>query len=300
MMDPNKSNPASKDNAAGKEPEVTGGAERAPRMPQYQKPQASDEPKPDASSTEPGKKPQPDSASTKGLQLDNDSIDDPFMQNMLLSAEDLETGGAVPPIEFDENPKVAVLQVRLAEKEKDFRQLERVLKQKDGEIAQAKDQALRGLAEAENARKRALKEREDAMKYGIAGFAKEMLDLADNLRRAIESFPQDFVNVDPRLKSFFEGIEATERALLRSLEMQGIKKIEPMDELFNPNFHEVMFEAPGTGKPAGTVVQIIEPGFILKDRLLRPARVGIAKDESQGSDPSKSPMTPGGQIDTQA
>ncbi len=247
----------------------------------------------------PQKKPNPN------LELaPDDTVEDPFMQNMLLSAEDFESDRPSGPVEFDENPKVAVLQLQLTQKENERKQLEQRIKVLEGEVAQAKDQALRGLAEAENARKRALKEREDAMKYSVAGFAREILDLADNLRRAIESFPSDFLNVDPRLKNFFEGIEVTERALMRSLEMQGIKKIEPLDVLFNPNFHEVMFEAPGTGKPAGTIIQVIEPGFILKDRLLRPARVGIAKDEGQSGgsdgDPLKSPMTPGGHIDTKA
>lgn len=300
MMDPNKNNPAPKTSQPGDaDLDAASGTERAPRMPQYQKQAA--EAKPSAPPAEPPQKPKTEAPKKPlDLELAQDDSDDPFMQNMLMSAEDLENDTA-PSIEYDENPKVMALQIKLAEKEKEYRQLERLLKQKDDEIAQAKDQALRGLAEAENARKRALKDREDAMKYGIAGFAKEMLDIADNMRRAIESFPQDIMGADPRLKNFFEGIEATERVLLRSLEMQGIKKIEPLGEIFNPNFHEVMFEVPGTGKPAGTVIQVIEPGFILKDRLLRPARIGVAKNDGQnGGEGPKSPMTPGGQIDTQA
>lgn len=170
---------------------------------------------------------------------------------------------------------------------------EKIAKLQD-ELAKMKDQALRALAEAENARKRAIKEREDASKYAVSGFAKDLLSVADNLRRALDAIPADAVAVDPRIKNFIDGIEATERGLLKSFEQNGIRRIDPSGEPFNPNFHEVMFEAPGTGKPAGTVIQVIETGYILNDRLLRPARVGVAKDEGQGSG------TPGANIDTQA
>jgi molecular chaperone GrpE len=160
------------------------------------------------------------------------------------------------------------------------------------ENLQLRDQALRALAEAENARKRALKEREDAAKYGISSFAKDLVTVADNLRRALEAIPTEALQADPHLKNLNDGIEATERDLLKSFEKNGIKKLNPMGEIFNPNFHEVMFEAPGTGKAPGIIIQVIETGYTLNDRLLRPARVGVAKDEGQ------SPA--GGHIDTQA
>ena len=112
----------------------------------------------------------------------------------------------------------------------------------------------------------------------MSGFARDLLAVSDNLRRALEAVPADLVN-DERIKALLSGIEATERELLRTFEKNGIRKIEPVGEPFNPNFHEVMFEAPGTGQPPGTIVQVIEAGYVISDRLLRPARVGVAKND---------------------
>lgn len=160
------------------------------------------------------------------------------------------------------------------------------------ELDKAKDQMLRAMAEAENARKRALKEREDATKYAISSFSRDLITVSDNLRRALGAVPADALEVEPRLKGLVEGIEATERELYKAFEQHGIRRIDPIDEMFNPNFHEVMFESPGSGKKPGTVTQVIEVGYILHDRLLRPARVGVAKDECSAQ--------PGSRIDTQA
>ncbi len=171
-------------------------------------------------------------------------------------------------------------------------QLKAVIKGLQDELDKMKDQALRALAEAENSRKRAVKEREDAQRFAITGFSKDILSVADNLRRALDAIPAEAVAADPHLKNLKDGIEATERELLKSFEKNGLRKISPEGEPFNPNFHEVMFEAVGTGKPAGVVVQVMEAGYVLNDRLLRPARVAVAKDEGQGR--------PGAQIDTQA
>lgn len=162
------------------------------------------------------------------------------------------------------------------------------------ELDKTKDQMLRALAEAENNRKRALKDRDDASRYAVASFAKDLLHVADNLRRALEAIPPELAKVDPRVRNTVEGIEAIEREMLKAFEKTGIRKIVPDGELFNPNYHEVMFEAPGSGKPPGTIVQVIDTGYLLHDRLLRPARVGVAKDEGQGSG------QPGVNIDTQA
>jgi molecular chaperone GrpE len=162
------------------------------------------------------------------------------------------------------------------------------------ELDKAKDHMLRVLAEAENTRKRAIRERDEAGKYAVAGFAREMLDVADNLRRGLEAVPADLA-ADPRAQALVQGIEATERALLKSFERNGIRKLEPLGEIFNPNFHEVMFETPAGGKPAGTVIQVIEAGYMLGERLLRPARVGVAREDGVQA----SPMS-GGHVDTQA
>ncbi len=147
------------------------------------------------------------------------------------------------------------------------------------ENAQLKDQALRALAEAENTRRRAERDREDASKFGITNFARGLLNVADNLRRALDAIPADLRDGDPRLQALIAGIEATERELLSGFERVGIKKIAALETLFNANLHEVMFEAPGTGKSPGTVVQVIEDGYTIHERLLRPARVGVAKGD---------------------
>ncbi len=169
------------------------------------------------------------------------------------------------------------------------------------ELDKAKDQMMRAIAEAENTRKRAAKEREDARKFSISGFAKDLLPVADNLRRALDAAPTDLIESEPRLQALISGIEATERELLRTFEKNGITKLEPADDIFDPNIHEVMFEAPNPGKPAGTIIQVVECGYMLHDRLIRPARVGVTKDEGQAAAPQEQdPPEHGGHIDTEA
>lgn len=149
----------------------------------------------------------------------------------------------------------------------------------EAENAKLKDQALRALAETENIRRRSEREREDTAKYAISGFAKSLLDAADNLHRAIEAVPAGAVEADAALKTLVDGVAATERQLLAAFERNGISRIEPVGEVFDPNFHQAMFELPGTGKPAGTIIQVMQPGYVLQGRLLRPAMVGVAKGE---------------------
>lgn len=146
----------------------------------------------------------------------------------------------------------------------------------EAEISRLKDHMLRALADADNVRKRAIKEREDASRFAVTSFARDLLDIADNFRRALDAIPEEARTGNPLMKTMIEGIEATERALLRTFEKHGIKKIEPMGEVFDPNFHEVIFEAPVPDKKPGTIIQMVEPGYVLNDRLLRPARVGVA------------------------
>ena len=165
------------------------------------------------------------------------------------------------------------------------------IKSLEDEVARLKDHLLRAMAETENTRKRAQREREDAGKYAITGFAKDMLDFADNFHRALAAIPAELHTGDERMVNIITGIESMEKFLARNFEKHGITKIEPMGVPFDANFHEVIFEAPGTGQPAGTIIQVIEAGYLLRDRLLRPARVGVAKGEG--------PAT-GGKVDTQA
>lgn len=151
-----------------------------------------------------------------------------------------------------------------------------LMAQMEQALAITKDQLIRTVADMDNLRKRSAREREDAMKYAISGFARDLLDVADTFKRALDAIPED-VRTDARAAPVVEGLQAMERALLTCFEKNGLKKIEPLGEVFNPNFHEVMFEAPLPDKDNGTIIQIIEPGYLLHDRLVRPARVGVAK-----------------------
>lgn len=145
------------------------------------------------------------------------------------------------------------------------------------EAAQFKDQLLRAMAETENTRRRAQRERDDAQKYGITNFAREMLSVADNLRRALDAIPAETLAADETLKTLYDGISATERQLEAAFAKQDIKRVWPEGERFDSNQHQAMFEVPGTDKPAGTVVQVLQAGYMIHDRLLRPALVGVAK-----------------------
>jgi molecular chaperone GrpE len=146
-----------------------------------------------------------------------------------------------------------------------------------GEVKQLKDQLLRALAETENTRRRAERDREEASKYAVANFARDVLNVADNLRRAIDSVPADARAGNTALGTLIEGVELTDRQLQSMLEKYGITRVAPLDQPFDPNFHQAMFEVPGTGKPSGTVVQVLQEGFVIHGRLLRPALVGVAK-----------------------
>ncbi len=143
-------------------------------------------------------------------------------------------------------------------------------------LADTKDKMIRALAEAENARRRAVKDREDASKYAVSSFAKDLLDFSDNFHRALAAIPAE-LHDDERVGAIIAGLDAMDSQLLKTFEKNGIRKISPLDEPFNPNFHEVMFEAPIPGKPGGIVIQVVESGYVLNDRLLRAAKVGISK-----------------------
>ncbi|PWC52946.1 nucleotide exchange factor GrpE [Azospirillum sp. TSO22-1] len=152
----------------------------------------------------------------------------------------------------------------------------------EAEVASLKDQLLRAMAETENTRRRAQRDREDASKFAVSSFAKDLVGVADNLRRALEAVPPEGREKDEMLKSLAVGVEATERQLLGAFERAAIKKVDPTGEPFDPNFHQVMFEIENTGKPAGTVVQVLQPGYTIHGRLLREAMVGVAKAPADG------------------
>jgi molecular chaperone GrpE len=146
------------------------------------------------------------------------------------------------------------------------------------EAAESRDKMLRTLAEMENLRKRTQREVADAKTYGIAGFARDVLDIADNLQRALDAVPAEAkADAGPGLKALIEGVELTERSLLNALEKNGVKKFDPSGEKFDPNFQQAMYEVPDSSVPAGTVVQVVQAGFTLGERVLRPALVAVSK-----------------------
>ncbi len=146
------------------------------------------------------------------------------------------------------------------------------------EAADYKDRVLRTLAEMENLRRRTEREVADARTYGIAGFARDVLAVADNMHRALETIdPGLREQADPKLKALIEGVELTERELLKSLEKNGVRKFSPQGEKFDPNFHQAMYEVPTTDVPPGHVAQVIQAGYMIGERMLRPALVGVAK-----------------------
>jgi len=146
------------------------------------------------------------------------------------------------------------------------------------EAADARDKMLRTLAEMENLRKRTSREVADARVYGITGFARDVLDIADNLQRALDALPYETrAAADPGLKALIEGVELTERSLLSALEKNGVKKFDPAGEKFDPNFQQAMYEVPDPTVPSGTVMQVVQSGYMIGDRILRPALVGVSK-----------------------
>lgn len=146
------------------------------------------------------------------------------------------------------------------------------------EVAEARDRMLRTLAEMENLRQRTRREVADAKTYGITGFARDVLEIADNLQRALDAVPAEArAAADPGLKALIEGVELTERSLLNALEKNGVKKFDPSGEKFDPNFQQAMYEVPDASVPSGTVVQVVQAGYMIGERVLRPALVGVSK-----------------------
>lgn len=146
------------------------------------------------------------------------------------------------------------------------------------ENAELKDRSLRALADVENMRRRTQKEVADARAYGATNFARDMLTVVDNISRALEAVPEaDRAALDERARGLIEGIELTQRDMLKTLERHGVKLVSPLGERFDPNLHQAMFEAPDPSVPNGTVVQVLQVGFSIGDRVLRPALVGVSK-----------------------
>jgi molecular chaperone GrpE len=146
------------------------------------------------------------------------------------------------------------------------------------EHAETKDRLLRALAEMENLRKRTEREIADSRLYSVTSFARDLLAVADNMRRALEAVaPELRGSAQNEVKALIEGVELTERELLKALEKNGVRQFTPQGEKFDPNLHQAMFEIPDASVPAGSVVQVVQPGYMIGDRVLRPALVGVSK-----------------------
>ncbi|HZS62918.1 MAG TPA: nucleotide exchange factor GrpE [Xanthobacteraceae bacterium] len=146
------------------------------------------------------------------------------------------------------------------------------------EVAELKDRVLRALAEMENLRRRTEREVADARLYGIASFARDVLGISDNMHRALEAARQELQgSAEPGVKTLLEGVELIERELLKALERNGVRRFDPSGEKFDPNLHQAMYEVQDDSLPAGTVAQVMQPGYMIGERVLRPALVAVAK-----------------------
>lgn len=148
----------------------------------------------------------------------------------------------------------------------------------EAEKTDLRDKLLRALADIENMRRRTERDVADARSYAVTNFARDMLPVADNVRRALESLPVDARDAaEGALTALIDGIELTERDLLKTLERHGVKRLDPLGQKFDPNFHQAMFEVPNPDAASGTVVQVVQSGYAIGGRVLRPALVGVAK-----------------------
>ena len=155
------------------------------------------------------------------------------------------------------------------------------------ENAELKDKFLRLAAEMDNLRRRTEREVKDAKTYSAAAFARDMLSVSDNLRRALDAIPAETrAAAEAGLMALVEGVEMTERAMLSALERHGVKKIEPAGQKFDPHFHQAMFEVPNADIPNNTVIQVVQDGYVIGDRVLRPAMVGVSKGGPKAEAPS--------------
>ena len=172
-------------------------------------------------------------------------------------AENQENAAAPEPEAANENNPIAVL---------------------EAQVAELRDRFLRAVAETENVRKRAEREVADERVYGVTAFARDILAVADNLTRTLDAVAAEArSSAEGPLKALLEGVELTDRELQKALAKNGIRRIDPQGEKFDPNFHQAVFEVPDANVPAGMVAQVIQPGYAIGSRVLRPAMVGVSK-----------------------
>lgn len=166
------------------------------------------------------------------------------------------------------------------------------------EAAELKERLLRALADMENLRRRTQREVEDARKFAVTGFARDLLEVADNLGRALASVPPEAREQSEFMKNLVLGVEMTGRSLQSAFEKHQVRRIEPQKgEKFDHNLHQAMFEVPTADQAPGTIAQVIQGGYVIADRLLRPALVGVAKAAPQ-ADAAGGTAEPGARVDT--
>ncbi len=154
--------------------------------------------------------------------------------------------------------------------------------------AELKDRLLRTLAEMENLRKRTEREVADVRLYGVSSFARDIVGVADNMRRALDAVsPELRSSAQAGVRALIDGVELTERELQKALEKNGVRQFSPRGEKFDPNVHQAMFEVPNASVPAGSVVEVVQPGYMLGERVLRPAMVGVSKGGPKTAPPSR-------------
>ena len=157
----------------------------------------------------------------------------------------------------------------------------------EAEASELKDRVLRTMAEMENLRRRTERQIADTRQYAIAGFARDMLTAGDNLARAIQAVPDDARAAGGALTTLIEGVEMTERELLNAMERHGVRRLDPVGQKFDPNLHQAIFEVPTDDHPTGTVVQVMQPGYVIGERVLRPAMVGVARGSGKAAKSEK-------------
>jgi molecular chaperone GrpE len=176
----------------------------------------------------------------------------------------------------ENNPEPAAPAEAEASPEAIARALQSVIAEKDAELAAMKDQALRALAEVENTRRRGERELQDMSKYAVTGFARDLVSVLENLQRAVDSIPANLRETQPAVNNLAVGVEMTLKELLAAFNKQGIQRIDPMGQKFDHNFHQAVAQIDTPDAEAGTVVQVLQAGYVIHERLLRPAMVGVA------------------------
>jgi molecular chaperone GrpE len=153
-----------------------------------------------------------------------------------------------------------------------------------GVVDDLRDKYLRAVAETDNMRKRAERDVADARAYGIASFARDIISVSDNLSRALEAIaPEARASAEGTLKALLEGVDLTRRELEKALKKQGVRVLDPKGERFDPHLHQAMYEVPDSDAQSGTVVQVMQTGYAIGDRVLRPALVAVAKGTSKAT-----------------